>query len=156
MKTLKTILATGIFALGLGTLAHGGDDIRLDECPDAVRKTILDNARGGKIDEVDVIRIEGRTLYIAEVDLPRGLDLKIHVSGDGALLKTREDIPLASVPDAVRDTLESFGGRIDDLELEIAGGVSTYHAEIDYNGQPDLEVTVAADGRVLREVEDDD
>ncbi len=154
MKALKTILATGILALAAP--AYADNDIRLDECPAAVQKTILDNARGGKIDEIDVIRIEGKTLYIAEVDLPRDRDLKIHVAGDGALIKTREDISLATVPEAVRDALESYGGKIDDLELETANGVATYHAEIDYNGQPDLEVTVAADGRVLREVEDDD
>lgn len=156
MKALKTLLATGIVTLGLGPAASADNEIRLDECPPAVARTITDNARGGKIDEIDVISIQGKTLYVAEVDLPRDRDLKIHVAGDGTLLKTREDITLAIVPGAVRDTLESFGGRIDDLEMETAGGTNTFHADIEFSGQPDLEVTVAADGRVIREVEDND
>lgn|SRR5690606_7165754 len=156
MKALKTLLATGILTLGTGAAAFADNEIRLDECPAEVRKTITDHSRGGKIDEIDVITIEGKTLYVAEVDLPRDRDLKIHVAGDGTLLKTREDISLETAPAAVRDTLEGYGGRIDDLEMETAGNTHTFHAEIEFSGQPDLKLTVAENGRVIREVEDND
>lgn len=156
MKALKTLLVTGILSLGFSPAAFADNEIRLDECPAEVRKTITENSRDGKIDEIDVITIQGKTLYVAEVDLPRDRDLKIHVAGDGSLLKIREDISLDTAPAAVRDTLEGYGGRIDDLEMETAGNTTTFHADIEFSGQPDLEVTVATDGRVIREVEDND
>ena len=46
-------------------------EIRLDDCPPAVRETILDNARNGTIEEVEHIRFGDQVLYVAEVDLPQ-------------------------------------------------------------------------------------
>ncbi len=149
-----------ITALVLATAIASADaerrELRLADCPEAVRTTIQANARDGVIDEVDLIAIEGKRIYIAEVDLKRGRDLKIYVNGDGALVKTREDIALRELPQAVADAVKKLGGTVDDVEKEVAGDKVTFVVEIDRQGQPDLDVVLAADGAVVSQTEDAD
>lgn len=133
-----------------------GAEIRLEDCPPAVQNTIRENSRSGKIDEIESFAIQGKTLYVADVDLAGNQDLKIHVASDGALVKTREDIPYAKIPEAVRKTVESKlgGGKVDDVDKEIAGKSVTYLVEIDRSGSPDIDLTIDADGKLLSETED--
>lgn len=153
-------MKTTILSVALLTLAchAGAAEIRLADCPAAVRATIQQNSRGGHIDEVESHGIEGRTLYVAEVDLPGGRDLKIHVAADGALLKTREDSAIAEVPEAVRKAVEARlgGGIADDVDKETGGTVVTWHVEIDRKGAKDLELVIDSAGKILSETEDAD
>ncbi|MCW1885099.1 hypothetical protein OKA04_10200 [Luteolibacter flavescens] len=151
---MKTNILT-LTLVSIATLATAGArDIRLADCPPAVRSTIEANARGGVIDEVDLIAIEGNEIYIGEVELPRDLDLKIYVSGSGTLLKTREDISLRSMPGFIREAVSKHGGKIDDVEKEVQNGKVTWHVEIDRKGIPDLKVVLNAEGSVISETED--
>lgn len=153
MKT--TILTLSSLFLAASITAHARD-LHLHECPAAVQSTIEANARGGGIDEVDLISIEGKEIYIAEIDLPRDLDLKVYVSGNGSLLKTREDISLQAMPAFIRDAVREHGGTIDDVEKEIAGGTVTWHVEVERKGIPDMKVVLNAEGGVISETEDHD
>lgn len=155
MTTIKTIAA-----LALTTAFASADidrrELHLHDCPAAVQATIESHARGGMIEEVDLIAIEGKEIYIADVELPRDLDLKVYVSGNGALVKTREEVPLRSMPAFIRSAVAEYGGTIDDVEKEIAAGKVTYHVEIDRKGIPDIDVVLNAEGAVIRETEDHD
>jgi len=154
MKT--TILTLSSLFLAAASITASARDIQLYECPASVQSTIESNARGGVIDEVDLLSIEGKEIYIAEVDLPQDLDLKVYVSGNGSLLKTREDISLKSMPSFIRDAVREHGGTIDDVEKEVAGGTVTWHVEIDRKGMPDIKVVLNAEGGVISETEDHD
>ena len=154
MKT--TILTLSSLLLAATSIAASARDIQLHECPVSVQSTIESNARGGVIDEVDLISIEGKEIYIAEVDLPQDLDLKVYVSGNGSLLKTREDIPLKSIPSFISPAVREHGGTIDDVEKEISGGTVTWHVEIERKGIPDMKVVLNAEGGVISETEDHD
>jgi hypothetical protein len=104
-----------------------------------------------------LITIEGRALYVAEVDLKGDKDLKLHVGSDGKLIKTREDAALSDAPDAVQDAVKKLvpaGGKVDDVDKEIATGKVTYDVEIDRPNAADLDVVVADDGTVIRRTED--
>jgi len=151
---MKTAILT--LALVAASFTAHGRELHLSECPATVQSTIEANSRGGVIDEVDLISIEGKEIYIAEVDLPRDLDLKVYVSGSGTLLKTREDIPRATMPAFIREAVSKHGGTIDDVEKEIAGGKVTWHVEIDRKGIPDMNVVLNAEGTVISETEDAD
>lgn len=131
-------------------------EIRLTDCPQAVQSTIQGNARGGHIDEVDFISIDGKDIYIAEVEQPQDRDLKVYVSGNGTLVKTLEDIALSEAPEAVRNAVQGLGGRIDDVDKETAGQVVSYHLEIDRHGAPDFDVVVSAEGSILSRTEEAD
>jgi uncharacterized membrane protein YkoI len=151
---MKTPILSLAFVAAFAT-AHGRE-FPLGACPSAVQSAIEANARGGVIDEVDLISIEGKEIYIAEVDLPRDLDLKVYVSGNGTLLKTREDVPLASRPAFIRDAVRKHGGTIDDVEKEVTGGKVTWHVEIDRKGIPDINVVLNAEGVVISATEEAD
>lgn len=149
-----------ITALGFTTMLASADidrrEMRLEDCPASVQSTVNANARGGIVDEVDLIAIEGKQIYIAEVELPRDRDLKIYVSGNGSLVKTREELSLREMPAFIRDAVREYGGTIDDVEKEIARGTVTYHVEIDRKGIPDIDVVLSAEGGVIREIEEND
>lgn len=154
MKTTRTLTTLALTA----TLAaaDAGKEIRLDACPQAVRETITAHARDGKVEEVDLIEIEDKRIYIAEVDLPRDIDLKIFVDGIGALLKTREDVAKGEEPAFIEGIVAKTGGTLDDVEKETAGEKVTYHVGIDRRGAPDLDVVVSASGEVISQTEDAD
>ena len=155
---MKAITTLAVLALNTALASAGIEraELRIEECPAAVQATVEAHARGGVIDEVDLIAIEGKQIYIAEVDLPRDRDLKIYVSGNGSLVKTREELSLRELPAFIGDVAREFGGTLDDVEKEVAGGRVTYHVEIDRKGMPDLDLVLNAGGGVIRETEEND
>ncbi|MFC7337358.1 hypothetical protein ACFQY0_09245 [Haloferula chungangensis] len=153
-KPIKQSLVVLTLATGLGAGTLGAREVKIDDCPTAVQATIRQNSGEGKIDEIDFLSLEGKEIYIAEVELPGDKDLKVYVSGDGNLLKTREDVALKEVPEAVRTAISGLEGSVDDIDRETAGKTVTYEVELDRHGKPDLEVTLSADGRVLSQKEE--
>ncbi len=155
MKTIAKIAALAL-VIPAASAQTERRELRLEDCPQAVRATIEANARGGRVEEVDFIGIDGKEIYIAEVELPKDRDLKVYVSGSGSLAKTLEDITLAEAPEAVQKAARELGGAIDDVDKEIAAGKTSYHVEIDRHGEPDLDVVIAADGTILTRTEEAD
>jgi uncharacterized membrane protein YkoI len=156
---MKTILTQSLIALSLSAFSFADDDISLHQCPPAVQDAIQKNLRGGKLDDIEKKHYGDRSTYVAEVELPGrddNNDLELHIAEDGRLLKSIEDIDLKDTPPAVRDALRNFGGKVDDVDRVEMDGQVTYHAEIDRNNDDDLDVVVAADGKVIRETRDDD
>jgi hypothetical protein len=153
---MKTSYLT-IAIIALASHANAAE-IRLADCPPAVQTTIQQNSRDGRIDEIESYSIQGRMLYVAEVELAADRDLKIHVAADGALVKIREDSAFSEVPEAVRKTVDSKlgGGLADDVDKETVGQTVTWHIEIDRKGAPDLELTLDSEGKILSETEDND
>jgi hypothetical protein len=155
MNPIKTLTA-----LACTTLLASADidryELRIEDCPPTVQATVDANARGGVIDEVDLIAIEGKEIYIAEVELPRDRDLKIYVSGNGSLVKTLEELSLRELPAFIRDVTRGYGGTLDDVEKEVAGSKVTFHVEIDRKGLPDIDLVLNAEGGVIRETEEND
>ena len=156
MKTTIQAIAALASATAFASADLERRELSIHDCPAAVQATVEAHARGGHVEEVDFIAIEGKRIYIAEVELPRDIDLKIYVNGGGVLVKTREDIPLRAVPAFVRDAVRGYGGTLDDVEKETAAGKVTWHVEIDRKGLPDLDLVLNAEGGVIGETEDDD
>lgn len=153
MKT-PGIIACAILAGPAALASDRAAEEALKAAPAAVQSTVRENARGGGIEDFDRITIDGKTIYIAEIDRPD--DLKIYVSENGALLKIREEVPVSQTPAAVLDAVRSLGGVIDEVEKEDTGKSTVYRVEIDRDGQPDLDVEVAPDGRILSRNEEAD
>ena len=155
---LATIIASSAFVAP----AMADDNITLQSCPAAVQKTVGDHLKDGKVDDIDRVVVEGRTLYKVEID-QKGKqgddDLNLYIAEDGALLKTREDIQFNQAPVAVQEAVTKLlgqGGKVDDVDREVAKGKVTYLVEIDRAGDDnDLKVVVAEDGSVLSQRADD-
>lgn len=151
-----SILITLALTSGLACADDAGREIRLADCPPAVRAMIDANDRDGRLDEIERIAIGDRELYIAEVELAGDLDLTIHVRGDGTLVKTREDLPSDAYPAFAQGLANDRGGRLDDIDKETADGKTTYLVEIDRREQPDLDLVTDESGKVLSETENHD
>lgn len=149
---IKTLAAIALCGSVLATTTALAKDLKLADCPPAVQEVIQKNLRSGKLDSVKKLTVDGRTLFLADVDLAGDEDLKVYISEAGELLKTREDVRPADAPAAVMEAAKKLvpeGGKLDDVEKETAGGKTTYLVEIDRPNAPDLEVTMSADGAVL-------
>jgi hypothetical protein len=67
MKSPITLIALAL----LGTTIHlRADELELEQCPAVVQETNRANARRGDVDDVNSIIIDGRSLYLVEVDVP--------------------------------------------------------------------------------------
>jgi len=145
------------FFLALACHSMAGE-IRLDDCPEAVRATVRQHERQGRVDEVKSYDIQGRVLYVVEVDLPTKRELKLHISPDGTLVKMSEEISLEELPDTVRAMVveKSAGGTLDDVEKETVGKIVTYRVEIERKKMPDVDLVLDAAGGILSETEEAD
>lgn len=133
------------------------EEISLTACPPAVQETIRSHQQGGTLDEVKLISIEGRSLYVAEVELSGDRDLRIHVGSDGSLIKTREEITLKEAPTAVQEAVRKLtpaGSRLDDVYREVAAEKTTFRIELDRPQARDLNLHLAEDGSLLNQRED--
>lgn len=99
MLTIKGIiggllaLVVGVSFLGMSALAGGKEEkVKLKDCPTAVQKTIKDNAKGGKIVEIEKeTSKDGTVLYEAEVKTSDGKEREIVVRADGTLVEIEEE-----------------------------------------------------------------
>jgi hypothetical protein len=99
-KLLSVVLSA---AMVFATSAFAGNEERIQwtDVPPAVQKTIIDNAGGGKIEEIEKetnvqkVRVlhfnadKTVTVYEAEVEKPDGKEIKIDVGEDGKLIKIK-------------------------------------------------------------------
>lgn len=185
-KHLRLLIVLGIagLALCLGVVAtqrivEGERTVSLADVPDAVRATIVAQARGHTINEIEMETENGQTVYEAEV-IAGGRTTDIKVKADGTLLGTESDkdegddadeaddeegedeqdelVSLAQTPEAVKATLakEAAGAEIKEIEKETENGQSIYSVEVLLNGQ-EVDLEIAPDGTFLgKEVEDTD
>jgi len=93
MNTITKIKAGLVGAAVALALPVGANDakeqeVKLEDCPAAVQKTITDNANGGKIVEVEKSTSkDGAVVYEAEVKSADGAEFDIEVAADGKLIK---------------------------------------------------------------------
>jgi uncharacterized membrane protein YkoI len=183
MVLIGVLLGAGV-VVGIGAVATqrmaGGDvEVSIDAVPAAAKATILAQAQGNVIQEIEAETENGVTVYEAEV-LIDGKETDILVAADGTLLGTEVDdedeeagddeeededeadvkVSLADLPDAVRATLDEVapGAEIKDLELETEDGRSQYAVDAVIDGQV-FDIEIAPDGTLLQkelEAEDDD
>jgi uncharacterized membrane protein YkoI len=153
-------LAFGLFIASITFAAARGDEeeIPFSECPAAVKKTMLDEAKGGKIDEtVSKETEDGKTIYWASVVIDNR-DYAIGVTEDGRLTDKVLDvgdpeIEFANCPDAVRKTFreESKDAKIGDVTKERKLGVLIYAAVVTLNDKEYL-IKVAENGTLTEKV----
>ncbi len=159
----------GLALVGAVTVAvRAGEDedeqeVSIDQVPAAVKATILKEAEGGRIKEVERETKHGRTIYEAEIIID-GKEVEIKVALDGTLLKKEaedeegddedededEALPVEQVPAAARDALLELSGKAEIMkfERESEHGVVLYQAEWMTDGRKH-EATVTAEGGLI-------
>ena len=169
-------LAVAIAAVATQQVADHEREVSVEEVPAAVMTTILAEADGADIGEIEMETEDGQVVYEAEVIID-GQEVDIEVAADGTLLgkevedddedeadddddeeEDEEVVSLDAVPEAVKAMIlqEAAGGEIKEIEKETEDGVTVYEAEVIIDGQ-EVDIEVAADGKLLgKEVEDEE
>ncbi len=137
------------------------ENVTLDQVPAAVKATILKEAAGAEIKEIERETKGGKTVYEAEF-LLEGEEIEIEVASDGTLLgreveqdsddqEDEEDaITINQVPAPAREALIKLAGnaRITKAEREEEDGVQIYEAAWVANGT-EHEASVTEDGTLI-------
>lgn len=157
-------------------------NLSIQQVPAPVQATILAQANGGSIGEIEQEAENGRTIYEADVTI-EGQEIEIKVAPDGTLVarnaedaeneegeqdeaaegdddgnQQEEQVLLTNVPAAVSEAIakEAGGDEIKEIEKETEGGRIIYSAEVVIDGQK-VCLEIAPDGTLLgREAEDQD
>ena len=89
MKSIIGVVTALAFAAALPAFADGKEEkVKLADCPEAVQKTIKDNANSGTIVEIEKeTNKDGTVTYEAEVKKTDGTVIEIEVAADGKLLE---------------------------------------------------------------------
>jgi uncharacterized membrane protein YkoI len=131
-------------------------EVSLDQVPAAVRATILNEAAGAEITEIEKESNDGRITYEAEF-LIGGREVEIQVAPDGTLLAREtededdeDELTIGQVPQPARAALLKLAGGATIIEAgrEREDGAVVYEAAWMANGIRH-EVEVAADGALL-------
>jgi hypothetical protein len=140
--------------------------IKFSECPAAVQKTLTREARGAKIDKVDLESDDGRVVFEADVVID-GKNYEILVAPNGALIAKKLDedeeekeveMKLADCPAAVQKTLkrEADGAKIDKVDKMSKEGRNLYEIDVKIDGR-NYEVIVTEEGLLLsKELDEED
>ncbi len=155
---LLAVVLVSIIGIAIAAWSGGSkseERVTLDQVPAAVKATILLEAQGGTIKEIERETKGDTTIYEAEIVID-GKEIEIEIAADGTLLSKGADdddddddihLSLSLVPPAVKATIlkAAHGGKIKDIELENEGGKPVYEVEI----LIELEIKVAPDGTLL-------
>ncbi|MCK4660286.1 MAG: PepSY-like domain-containing protein [Phycisphaerae bacterium] len=133
------------------------EKVSLDQVPPAVKATILKEAAGAEITEIERETKNGKTVYEAEF-LRDGREIEVKVGPDGTLLGRKvehegddeDDITVDQIPGPARKALQQLAGgaKLLKAEREKEHGVLVYEAEWSVSGVKH-EAAVTADGTLL-------
>jgi hypothetical protein len=148
-------LVSVIFSLASVT---DDEEIKLADCPQAVRKTLENEARGFKIEMVRKTNDEDdETVYWAKVIIG-GRTYDVGTFENGTLTEVNlatddEDTPLDRCPAIVQTTFrsEAFGEKIEAVSRDVKYGSLIYQTVVNHRGKP-YEIVVAEDGTLVEKV----
>ena len=94
-KHCKVIASIILVAVVICAMAYAGkdskdEDLSLDQVPAAVKATILKEAQGGEVEEIELEDENGENLYEAKVVID-GQEYELKISPDGTLLSKEMD-----------------------------------------------------------------
>jgi uncharacterized membrane protein YkoI len=156
------LMAGGVASIGLAVPSPMNYEVEaslpLTECPKAVQKTIEREARGAKVDQVD---IESKNdMIVFEADVKIGLaNYEILVAVDGTLISKQLDeedeieeteVKFADCPAEVQKTLtiEAEGAAIKEVDKFMKEGRFLFEADVAIDGK-NYEIIVAESGVLL-------
>lgn len=123
--------------------------VKMKDLPKAVRNTVLEQSKGATLRGLSKEVEKGKIFYEAELRV-NGHNKDVLIDPTGAVVEVEEEVPLSSVPAAVRATIEknTGKGRIVNVESVTRNNtVVAYEAHIKSGKR--AEIKVDADGKLL-------
>jgi hypothetical protein len=157
MLPMRVVTAASlVLACGMATAVRA-QEIKLSDCPPAVRKTFEAEARGAKIGAIRKEKEGDETVYWTEV----AVDAKAYAIGvleDGTLTEMNlavddADLPIDRCPAEVQATFrrEAFGEKLESVGKDRKYGVPVYQTVVHHKGKS-YEIVVAEDGTLVEKV----
>jgi uncharacterized membrane protein YkoI len=166
-KWIRKVLFVGLIATGVASIALAVSlpvnfeveaSLPLAECPKAVQKTIEREARGAKVDKVDIESKNDMIVFEADAKIGQA-NYEILVAVDGTLISKRLDeedesaeteVKFADCPADVQKTLtsEAEGATIKGVDKFMKEGRWLFETDVAINGK-NYEIIVAESGFLL-------
>jgi hypothetical protein len=153
------VVIIGWLGLVSGSASIGDEkEIKLSDCPAAVRKTFQAEGMGAKIQTVlKETDDDNEVVYWADVSV-KGKTYTIGVLEDGTLAEMNlaldeEELPFDRCPAPVQATFrqEAFGQKVDAVGKDIRYGVTVYETVV-VSRERSYEIVVAEDGTLVEKV----
>jgi hypothetical protein len=112
------LLAAIAATLAMPALAQDMKPITLNDVPPHVIAAALAAANGVKFAKVQIEYEDGADIYEFSGKLPNGKAYEVDVFHDGAIEEVEEEIDMAAVPPAVRETLNRFLPNVQPSKIE--------------------------------------
>lgn len=155
-KFWHSSLAALILAFGLGGAASA-QELTLAQCPPAVQAAIRDHGSGGALEEIKMVTREDGTFYVVEIGLGEKRDLKLYITPEGTVVRSRQEIAFNQAPAPVRRTVlgrMTPGASVTDVDVETVGKETSYVVELKVSETLERKITMSPDGTVLSEHEE--
>jgi len=139
-----------LVSAGIVRAEDGEKSVKMKDLPAAVRKTVLEQSKGGKIGGLAVEVENGKTSYEAELKF-KGHGKDIIIDETGAVIEVEERVEFSTLPAAVKEQFKKNAGkgRIRNVEtLTRTGEPVVYEALVTTAGKKS-EIQVAADGKLI-------
>lgn len=156
----KSIFAMGITLLALSAPVRAKEvDVPLDQVPKAVLDAIKAKFPHAKLTGAEKETDDGKTTY--EVSLEhKEREYSVAVTADGRITEIEREIDIKDLPKAVSDAIKKKypGAKLEKAEEVAADDKTTYEVVVEKSGDKDIEVTVDATGKIVKEepIEEDD
>ncbi|HVA49502.1 MAG TPA: PepSY-like domain-containing protein [Pirellulales bacterium] len=155
---MRYVLATSVLTLGLMLLTVDAralakeEDVPLDQVPKVVLEAVKAKFPGAKLTEAAKETEDGKTTY--EIGLEhKGQEYSVSLTAAGKITEIEREIEIKELPKAVSDAIKKKypKGKMEKAEEVTAGGKTTYEVVVEASDDKDVEVTVDASGKILKE-----
>lgn len=122
-----------------------------EDLPEAVLQSLLAFRPGAAIEEVKRRTKGGQTVYKVDLEAD-GRDIEVELGADGTIRRTKEEIDVAEVPQAVADAVAQLYPRatVNEVEKRTRGDETTFEVELEIDGET-FDVELTPDGEVIED-----
>jgi uncharacterized membrane protein YkoI len=139
-----TVAVAAACLLGSVGLHAAERKIQKKDLPAAVQKALDAETKGGSVKGFAKETENGKVFYEMET-VKDGRSRDVLFDPDGHVVEVEEEVPLESVPEAVKTALSAHG-KVTKVEAVTKGSVTVYEGHVEKGGKKS-EVKVSADGK---------
>lgn len=150
-----SFLTVSFAVLAVGAPANAKEEkVPLDQVPKAVLDAVKAKFPGAKLTEAEKETKDGKTTYEIELE-HKGQEYTVSATAAGKITEIEREMEVKDLPKAVTDAIKKKypNAKMEEAEEVTADNKTTYEVVVE-NGRKDLELTVDASGKILKEEEE--
>ena len=152
IKTIATTLSALILLTAVTALAQDSETkVKMKDLPPAVQAAVKQQSEGATLRGLAKEVEKGKTFYEAELKV-NGHNKDVLMDTDGKVVSIEEEVPLSTVPAAVKAEIEKQAGKRKILFVESVtkdGAIAYYEAHVK-SGVKSKEIKVGTDGKLMQ------